>query len=215
MLRDRVVETIRNAILDFSFKPGDRLIERELCEDIGVSRTSVREALRHLESEGLVRNIPNKGPIVADITYDEAMEIYEVREAMEGLAVKIFTERASDEQIKALQECFARAESLVRQGDMAGYFVECTELMNIIFAGSGNAIAHEIIVRLKARVALLRTLGMSDSTRPVESLDEFSDIVAAIARRDPLAARNACESHVRKAAKAVLNIIERKALAPA
>jgi DNA-binding GntR family transcriptional regulator len=64
-LRQQVLEVLRSAILNFQFKPGDRLIERELCEMTGVSRTSVREALRHLESEGLVQNLPNKGPMVA------------------------------------------------------------------------------------------------------------------------------------------------------
>ena len=71
-LRQQVLEALRNAILDFQFKPGDRLVERELCEMTGVSRTSVREALRHLESEGLVENVPNKGPTVATLTVEDA-----------------------------------------------------------------------------------------------------------------------------------------------
>jgi len=74
-LRQQVLEVLRNGILSFQFKPGDRLIERELCEMTGVSRTSVREALRHLESEGLVQNLPNKGPMVATVTAAEAREI--------------------------------------------------------------------------------------------------------------------------------------------
>src|SRR5438552_16463065 len=83
-LRQQVLEVLRGAILNFQFKPGDRLIERELCEMTGVSRTSVREALRHLESEGLVQNLPNKGPMVATVTADEAREIFEVRRVLEG-----------------------------------------------------------------------------------------------------------------------------------
>src|SRR5882672_4452774 len=83
-LRQQVLEVLRGAILNFQFKPGDRLIERELCEMTGVSRTSVREALRHLESEGLVQNLPNKGPMVATVTGEEAREIFEVRRVLEG-----------------------------------------------------------------------------------------------------------------------------------
>ena len=75
-LRQQVLEALRNAILDFQFKPGDRLVERELCAMTGVSRTSVREALRHLESEGLVENVANRGPTVATLTVEDARQIY-------------------------------------------------------------------------------------------------------------------------------------------
>ena len=95
-LREKTVERLREALLNQFFAPGDRLIERELCELTGVSRTSVREALRLLESEGLIETIPNRGPIVASLSAEDAQYIYEVREALEGLAGRLFAERASD-----------------------------------------------------------------------------------------------------------------------
>ena len=99
-LRQQVLDVLRNAILEARFKPGDRLIERELCELTGVSRTSVREALRHLESEGLVRNIPNKGPTVATVGLEEAQQIYEMREALEGQAGRLFAQRAPAGEVR-------------------------------------------------------------------------------------------------------------------
>jgi DNA-binding GntR family transcriptional regulator len=110
-LRQQVLEVLRSAILNFQFKPGDRLIERELCEMTGVSRTSVREALRHLESEGLVQNLPNKGPMVATVTADEAREIFEVRRVLEGLAARLFAERAGAPERAALDAAMAALDA--------------------------------------------------------------------------------------------------------
>src|ERR1700678_320881 len=78
-LRQQVIEGLRLCISDLTFRPGDRLIERELCEMLGVSRTLIREALSQLVAEGLVQIIPHKGPIVAVMTADEARGLYEVR----------------------------------------------------------------------------------------------------------------------------------------
>src|ERR1700722_20076825 len=103
-LRQQVIEGLRLCITDLTFRPGDRLIERELCEMLGRSRTLVREALSQLVAEGLIQIIPHKGPIVAVITQAEAKGLYEVRAALEALAGWHFTERATDEQREALGE---------------------------------------------------------------------------------------------------------------
>src|SRR5215469_10859654 len=83
-LRELALQKMRTAILDARFLPGDRLVERALCEELGVSRTVVREVLRHLETEGLVESLPNQGPIVAILDIDTAAEIYEIRALLEG-----------------------------------------------------------------------------------------------------------------------------------
>src|SRR6202046_4652655 len=101
-LRQQVIEGLRLCISDLTFRPGDRLIERELCEMLGVSRTLIREALSQLVAEGLIQNIPHKGPIVAVITQLEAKGLYEVRATLEALAGRHFTQRATLEQREAL-----------------------------------------------------------------------------------------------------------------
>ena len=85
-IRSRVLDNLRQAILERKLAPGQRLIERELVELTGVSRTSIREALRELAAEGLVTTIPNKGTVVATVTAEEARQLYQVRSALEGLA---------------------------------------------------------------------------------------------------------------------------------
>src|SRR3954451_11087538 len=103
-LREQVLDVLRQAMLDFRLRPGQRLIEHELIEQIGVSRTTIREVLRELEAEGLVTTIPQKGAIVVVPSPEEAAELYEVRSALEQLVVKNFVERATDEQIAELRQ---------------------------------------------------------------------------------------------------------------
>src|ERR1700710_1658654 len=101
-LREQVIAALRQAILDFQLKPGQRLVERELIEQLGVSRTTVREALRELTSEGLVTVVPQRGAIVSAPSLEEAIDLYEVRAALESLVVQHFVERASDDEVQQL-----------------------------------------------------------------------------------------------------------------
>lgn len=102
-LRQIVLDKLRDAIISSQLKPGQRLVERELCQALDVSRTSVREALRHLESEGLVQYVGQRGPSVSVLSQQDIKNIYELRAALEGLAGELFCERASDHQINLLQ----------------------------------------------------------------------------------------------------------------
>src|SRR5512143_571714 len=95
-LRQQVLDGLRRAIIDGQLAPGARLTERELTKMMGVSRTVVREALRQLESEGLIAIIPNKGPVVRELTPAEARDLYSIRAVLEGFAARLFTENARD-----------------------------------------------------------------------------------------------------------------------
>jgi len=100
------------------FKPGQRLLEKELCRLTGVSRTSIRESLRQLEAEGLIKVIPNKGPVVATITLNEAIDLYQVRQVLEGLACRLFAERADPSQRLGPCRAVELLEEAVHKGDM-------------------------------------------------------------------------------------------------
>src|ERR1700743_2896110 len=117
-LRQQVIEGLRLCISDLTFKPGDRLIERELCEMLGVSRTLVREALRQLEAEGMVTIIPHRGPAVAVLDVPTVKGIYEVRAVLEALAGRLFVERASDSDRQRLRRAFAAMATAHRRDDI-------------------------------------------------------------------------------------------------
>ena len=111
-LREQVTDSIRQAILDFSLQPGQRLVERELMERLEVSRTTIREAIRELSAEGLVTVVPQKGAIVTAPSLEDAVDLYEVRASLESLVVQRFVERASDDQVARLTGAVDYLESV-------------------------------------------------------------------------------------------------------
>ena len=135
-VRTQVIDNLRQAIIDRRFLPGQRLIERELVELTGVSRTSIREALRELTAEGLVTSVPNKGNVVTTVSAKEAAQLYEVRSALEGLAGRIFVHNAS---AKARYD-LAKAMKDIERAATAGVSIlgPKDRFYDILFAGGGN-----------------------------------------------------------------------------
>jgi DNA-binding GntR family transcriptional regulator len=207
-LREQVIDVLRQAILDFRLKPGQRLIERELIEQIGVSRTTIREVLRQLAAEGLVTTIPQKGAIVVVPSEEEAAELYEVRAALEELAVRRFVEHASDSQVAALR---AALDDVARVTKSGGDIVEMLRAKDafyeVLLKGSGNRAIHEILAGLQARVRMLRATSLSQPGRPERAVAEIRAIVEAIEERDADAAAAACAAHVNHAASTGLEAL--------
>lgn len=203
-LRHSVTENIRNAIAVGHFQPGERLPERELCEMIGVSRTLVREALRQLESEGLIFIIPHRGPVVATLTVAQAKGIYAVRTELEGLASELFAEQASDAQLLALKKSFEELKiALTKSGPIdrlkaKNYFYDC------LVEGSGNEALGDTLRMLNSRVTLLRATSLKAAGRTKKSIEELERLMKALSSRDALAARKAAAIHVKNAAAAAL-----------
>jgi DNA-binding GntR family transcriptional regulator len=200
-IRSRVLDNLRQAIIERKLAPGQRLIERELVEMTGVSRTSIREALRELAAEGLVTTIPNKGTIVTEVTAEEARQLYQVRSALEGLAGRLFVENATDAQRRALVTAFRAVERAAAKGSPAMLAAK-DKFYDVLFEGGGNEALRSIASTLHARVNLLRSLSLSRPGRSPESLAELADIVAAIQANDADAAAKACSHHVEAAGMA-------------
>lgn len=204
-VRSQVAASFRSAIVAGRFGPGERLIERELCELTGASRTSVREALRQLESEGLVETVANKGPIVTVITPEQARKIYEVREALESFAGALFVRVASDSQLQALKKAVNKIEAAYESRDLSKILSAKDNFYNVLFKGSGNEIIGSIIRTMNARISLLRRVSLDSGTRATQSLAELREILICIEQRDETATALACQRHVKKAAEAALS----------
>jgi DNA-binding GntR family transcriptional regulator len=208
-LREQVLELLRNDIVEQRLRPGHRLIERELIEQIGVSRTTVREVLRQLAAEGLVTTIPQKGAIVASPTRVDAEDLYEVRAALEALAARRFAQRASAEQVVALRRSFTEFEHLVEAGaDIAALLRGKNAFYDVLLEGSRNAPIHSILGGLRARVAMLRTTSLSEPGRPAQALAEIRAIVEAIEAREAERAATAAARHVEQAARTALAALD-------
>jgi DNA-binding GntR family transcriptional regulator len=206
-VRTRLVDALRKAILDFHLKPGDRLIEREICEQSGVSRTSVREALRQLETEGLITSIPNKGPVVATVTAAEAEGIYELRAVLEGLAARKCALEATDKEIAGLRKAVEGFRKAVRSTDPRELITSKTLFYDLLMAAARNDALEGALRNLHGRITLLRAMSMSQAGRVDSSAAELDTIVDAIARRDPGAADRASRRHVEKAATIALALL--------
>ena len=207
VLRHSVTESIRNAILVGRFKPGERLPERELCEMTGVSRTLVREALRQLESEGLIHVIPHRGPVVDRLTPEQARGIYQVREELEALACQLFAEQASEAHLQALQEAFEALKQALLHGTPLEQVSTKNAFYQVLLEGAGNEALTTTLRMLNSRVMLLRSTSMQAPGRAPKSVGELSDLLDALLARNAKAARKAGSLHVRNAAKVAISIL--------
>ena len=206
-VRHQTTQNIRNAIIEGIFRPGDRLIERELCELTGVSRTIIREALRQLEAEGIVKTIPNKGPFVATLTIEEAKDIYQVRQVLECFACRLCAERASPSQISDLSHAVKTLEEVSSIGDTKKYIEAKTTFYDVILKSCGNKLIYLIIGLLHTRITYLRSMSLSLPGRVDKSLAEIKQISEAIERRDPDVACTACEEHIKNAEAVALKVL--------
>jgi DNA-binding GntR family transcriptional regulator len=210
-LRELTLEKMREAILDMRFKPGARLVERDLCEQLGVSRTIVREVLRHLESEGLVATLPNRGPIVAKTTPDEAKQIYEIRGVLEGIAARACAENKQPGVVAALESRLANIRAAYAENAMSTVLAETTEFYRLLFAASGKDIAWGIVSSITVRINYLRSMTIKTTGRNVEGPRQMQNIVDAIRAGDGEAAYNAALTHVRNASSIAQGLLSEQA----
>lgn len=205
-LREQVISALRQAIRDFDLKPGQRLVERELIEKLGVSRTTIREALRELASEGLVTVVPQRGAIVSAPSLDEAMDLYEVRAALESLLARHFVERAGSDEVKELVQAVEVFASVSRTtSDIRTILAAKDRFYRVLITGAKSKTLQQLIESIQARVQVLRVTSMSEAGRPLEVIEELNAIVEAVSKRDADLAANLTAHHVRKAAATALN----------
>lgn len=203
-LRQQIVVLISEAVAAGDYRPGDRLIERDLCERYEVSRTVIREALRHLEAQGLIVIVPNRGPVVATVTAPEALGLYEVRAALEGLAAECFAERATAAEKQRIAAAVEDLEQYIRAGDMLALLRAKDEFYDILFEGAHNPIITSMLRTLHARIRVLRSLSLSSPGRGEHTLSELRAVVAAIASGDGAHASKLAIAHVENAASVAL-----------
>lgn len=203
-LRDQVTGIIRDAILSGQLAPGQKLVERELCSSLDISRTLLRESLPQLQAEGLIRSVAHKGPSVALIDADEVRDIYQVRRVLETFATREFARNASDEQVRELREQLVALKRPVGADNLRDLLTAEAGFYSVIFAGCGNNVVGQVLTQLNNRIMLYKRLSLSVAGRLQETIDELEDIVSAIEARDVEKAADRCELHVIAAERNVL-----------
>lgn len=209
-LRAQVENNLRQAITSGQLRPGQKLIERELCEQLGVSRPSLREALRKLEAERLIVIVPHRGPEVAALTLQEAQDLYALRRLLESFAAHEFARAASDAQIKTLAKVVKRLREAGRRNNGAGVLDAKAEFYRVLLAGCGNALVSDILGGLLARVSLLRATSLMLPDRLPRSLDEIDALLVCIQQRDAKGAEEISRQHVLNAEQAALGVFRQQ-----
>lgn len=203
-LRSKIIESIRHAIEHGVLKPGDRLIEKDLCDRLEVSRTSLREALRELEAEGVVARVSARGLTVVKISLHDAANIYRIRAQIEALIFQQFTENATDAQLDTLDSIFAELIAAYDQGTFLAISQAKARWHNHICEIAQNQIARNILSRLTLRTAQLRNRSVVRKERQKQSIIELQALMNAIKKRDVAAASEAARCHVINASASAL-----------
>jgi DNA-binding GntR family transcriptional regulator len=203
-LRSRIIESLRRAIETGVLEPGARLVERELCEQLKVSRTSLREALGELQAEGILTYSPTRRLSVSVISPADAENAYRIRGTLEALVVEQFIEKASEDECAALIKEGDRLKAAYRSGDVDRMLVAKRAFYDRICSGAQNAIAFDIINRLVLRTSGLRRHSLLRVERQQQSINEVDTLLNAVTRRDIATARQAALQNVANSAKSAL-----------
>lgn len=200
-LRGKVFNQIQNEILNGKYEPGDSLIETKLSEELGVSRTPIREALRQLELEGLVQSIPNKGAIVTGISTKDIEDIYTIRMMIEGLAARWAAEKITREELVELKEALDLEEFYTLKEDTDHLLKFDSKFHDIIFKASKSKPLMHTLSTFHHYVQRARNSSLESPGRALKSLEEHRAILKAIIDKDADKAEKLTTEHVRNASK--------------
>lgn len=183
-LREKILETIRDAILKGSMKPGERVSEPDLAERFGISRTPIREAFRQLESEGYLQVVPRKGAVVASLSERDIEEFYAIKIILEGFAARMAAEKLSEKDIERLELINERLEAIKKEGDVKKFFRVHNEFHEVFIKAAGNEKLYDMINQLVMKFSRLRLASLSQPGRMEISVEEHRNMIEAFREHD-------------------------------
>ncbi|MDN5346487.1 MAG: hypothetical protein PWP65_51 [Clostridia bacterium] len=208
-LREIVFEALRDAIINGQLKAGERLMEVQLAEELGVSRTPVREAIRKLELEGFVVMVPRKGAYVADFSTKDIADLFEIRSALEALAASLACERITSEELEELERLLVRIAECADNNDLNSLVEADTRFHDVLYRASRNERLAQIISNLREQIQRLRTVSLATPGRMREMLEEHKKLVEAIAERNIELAQKLAQEHIENAENRMLEAIRK------
>lgn len=207
-LRDVVFNTLREAILQGELVPGERLMEKQLAEKLGVSRTPIREAIRKLELEGLIIMVPRKGAEVAKITEKDIKDVLEVRAVLESLAVKLACEKMDGEGIEELEKLKDEFAEAARNKEVEVLIKKDVEFHDAIFNSTDNEKLIQIINNLREQIYRFRVKYIKRMDDYTTLVKEHQEIVNGIKNKDKNLAKEIAIRHIENQSKAVIKMLK-------
>ena len=209
-LRDVVFQTLRQAILRGELEPGERLMEIQLANNLGVSRTPIREAIRKLELEGLVLMMPRRGAIVAEITEKSLKDVLEVRKALEELSVQLACERITEEEIEQLKDAAKNFEEALKTEDVTAFAEADVQFHDVIYFATQNQRLIQLLYNLREQMYRYRVEYLKRKEVHQTLLEEHDYIIQCLGKRDKEGATNAIGTHIMNQEKVVGDTIRTK-----
>jgi len=203
-LREVVFEVIRTAITSGALQPGERIMENQLAEQLRVSRTPVREAIRKLEQEGFVVMVPRRGTYVSDLSIRDINEVFEIRTALEVLAAGLAAERMTEGDLERLERLLVEIGELIELDDTERLVEADCRFHDILYNATHNKTLANITSNLREKFTPFRAISYSYPGRAKRSLEEHRRLVEALAERNPAAAQQVARKHMEKAEQTLL-----------
>ena len=202
-LRDLVYEKLQQVLLEGRFNEGDRITEGEIAEELGVSRTPVREALYRLAATGLIKIIPHRGFIVSKWTVKELEDVIAVRMVLEKFAIKLAVENISPEEIEELKNLLIEIKKAAKKKNIPKLSELNTLFHDKIILASRNIELFKIMKSLKNKICGFRIISLSSPKRLDQSLEEHCEILLALTNKDISHAQELIQKHIQKIKLAV------------
>lgn len=196
LVRDRVVDALRDAIIAGRLKPGERIRERELVSLLGVSRSPLREAIRILETEGLITSLAYRGARVSELSATDLHDMLHVRIMLESFAARLAIERLDDATLRAMEEQVERARAAGAQVDLQANFDLGLEFHDLLVAACGNRKVVQLHENLKRHQTRYQHFAFARVGRDVRALDEHAEIVTALRARELAAVEQGIRAHL-------------------
>jgi DNA-binding GntR family transcriptional regulator len=207
-LREVIFDSLREAIIMGELKPGERLMEIQLAEKMGVSRTPVREAIRKLELEGLVVMIPRKGAHVAELSVKDIKDVLEVRSSLDGLASALAAKRINKDELRELGNIVDQFAQYLEKNNVQGLIKKDVEFHELIYKASRNEKLGQIATNLKEQIHRFRVVYLKDYSSPKELMREHNEIYHAIESGDEKLAQELALVHIRHQEKAMISSLK-------
>ncbi len=208
-LRELVLEAIREAIKNGTLQPRERLMEIQLADELGVSRTPVREALRKLELEGFIVMVPRKGAYVSDLTMKDVADVFEIRAALEGLAGALAAERITEDELEAMERMLVEKGEAISLNDIEKLVAVDTKFHEAMYMASRNERLSNIISNLREQIQRFRLTSLSVPGRKEDSLKEHREILEAIQARDIQLAKHLAQEHIENAENVLIDSLKK------
>ncbi|MDD2568289.1 MAG: GntR family transcriptional regulator [Clostridia bacterium] len=209
-LREMVFEVLREAIMSGQLPPGERLMEVQLAEEMGVSRTPVREAIRRLELDGFVVMVPRKGAYVAGMSVKDIISVFEIRTSLERLAASLAAERMSEAELEDLERLLVELSETWEEGDVEHWAELDSCFHEQIYNATKNDRLVQIMNNIFEQINRYRMICLAQTQVRQNSLEEHKKLLEAIAERNPAKAKVAASEHIENTQNSLLEILRDK-----